>query len=58
VVLENFRPGVVERLGIDYETLRGINPRIIYCSLTAFGTKGQYRDLPAFDLVIQAIGEC
>jgi crotonobetainyl-CoA:carnitine CoA-transferase CaiB-like acyl-CoA transferase len=55
VVFHNFRPGVMEKLGCDYHTLRGINPRIIYCGLTGYGETGPYRDYPAFDLAIQAI---
>jgi len=55
VVFNNFRPGTMERLGCSHETLREINPRIIYCSLTGFGETGPYRDRPAFDLAIQAI---
>lgn len=55
VVFDNYRPGVAERLKIDYETLRRINPRIICCSISGFGTSGPYRDRPAYDLVIQAM---
>lgn len=55
VVFHNFRPGVMEELKCDYDTLRGINPRIIYCGLTGYGETGPYRDRPAFDLAIQAI---
>ncbi len=55
VVMENMRPGVVERLGVDYATLRALNPRIIYCSVTAFGSDGPYRDRPGFDPLIQAM---
>ncbi|HSO76134.1 MAG TPA: CoA transferase [Blastocatellia bacterium] len=55
VVIENFRRGVTERLGIDYRSLREINPRIIYCSSTAFGTRGVYRDRPGYDPVLQAL---
>jgi len=55
VVFHNFRPGVVERLKCDYDTLKGVNPRIIYCELTGYGETGPYRDRPAFDLAIQAI---
>jgi crotonobetainyl-CoA:carnitine CoA-transferase CaiB-like acyl-CoA transferase len=55
VVFNNFRPGTMERLGCSHETLREINPRIIYCSLTGFGETGPYRDRPAFDLAIQAV---
>lgn len=56
VVYENFRPGVSRRLGIDYETLKKLNPAIIYCGLSSFGESGPYRDKPSFDLVVQAMG--
>jgi crotonobetainyl-CoA:carnitine CoA-transferase CaiB-like acyl-CoA transferase len=56
VVMENMRPGVAERLGVDYETLRGLNPRLIYSSVTAFGSDGPYRDRPGFDPLMQALG--
>jgi len=55
VVVDNFRPGVVERLRIDYPTLSEINPRIICCSVSGFGTKGPDRDLRSFDLIQQAM---
>ncbi len=55
VVVDNFRPGVLERLQIDYATLSRINPRIIHCSVTGFGTEGAYKNYPAFDIIIQAI---
>ena len=55
VVVDNFRPGVLERLRVDYETLNRINPRIIQCSVTGFGAAGAYKDYPALDLIIQAI---
>jgi crotonobetainyl-CoA:carnitine CoA-transferase CaiB-like acyl-CoA transferase len=55
VVIDNFRPGVLERLAIDYPTLSRINPRIIQCSVTGFGSAGEYKDYPALDLNIQAI---
>jgi crotonobetainyl-CoA:carnitine CoA-transferase CaiB-like acyl-CoA transferase len=56
VVTENFRPGVTAKLKIDYETLRAISPRLIYCSSTAFGPRGPYRDRPAYDPVLQSMG--
>jgi CoA:oxalate CoA-transferase len=56
VVWDNFRPGIMERLGADYATLARINPRIIACSLSAYGQEGPYRDYPAFDLALQAMG--
>jgi CoA:oxalate CoA-transferase len=55
VVIDNFRPGVLERLKIDYDTLAGVNPRIIQCSVTGFGSEGEYKDYPALDIIIQAI---
>jgi len=54
IVIDNFRPGVHERLGIEYETLKKLNPRIICCSISAYGNEGPKRDHPAFDLAIQA----
>ena len=56
VVMENMRPGVVERLGVGYETLRAINPRLIYSTVTAFGSDGPYKDRPGFDPLLQAMG--
>lgn len=56
IVMENFRPGVTERLGIDWPTLRALNPQLIYCSSTAFGPRGPLRDRPAYDPVLQSMG--
>lgn len=50
VIVEAFRPGVVNRLGIDYEAMKKINPKVIYCSITAYGQDGPYRGLPAHDV--------
>jgi len=55
VFVEAFRPGVVERLGVDYAAIKAVNPAIIYCSISAFGQSGQYRDKPAHDLIVQAM---
>lgn len=55
VVLQNYRPGVAERLGIDYERVRRINPDIVYVSLSGYGESGPYRDRPGQDLLIQAM---
>ena len=54
VFIEAFRPGVAAKLGFDYEAVRRRNPRIIYCSLTAFGQTGPYRDIPAHNLACEA----
>jgi len=55
VVLENFRPDVMDRLGIGYETLRQSNPRLIYCSIAGFASDGPYARRPAFDTIGQAL---
>lgn len=55
VMVENNRPGVTERLGIDYETLRKLNPRLIYASITGFGNSGPWAQRPGFDLIAQAM---
>jgi crotonobetainyl-CoA:carnitine CoA-transferase CaiB-like acyl-CoA transferase len=54
VVLENLRPGAVQRLGIDYAPVAARNPRIVYCSISGFGQDGPYRDRAALDLVVQS----
>ena len=56
VVWENFRPGVMERLGLSYGALAAVNPRLVLCSISAYGQDGPYRDWPAFDLALQAMG--
>lgn len=55
VFVENFRPGTAERLGIGYESLRSLNPRLVYCSISAFGQTGPYVDKPGFDTLGQAM---
>ena len=54
VVVENFRPGVASRLGIDYASNAAVNPRIVHCAITGYGSTGPDRDLKAYDLMIQA----
>ncbi|MGH7369691.1 MAG: CaiB/BaiF CoA transferase family protein [Candidatus Methylomirabilaceae bacterium] len=56
VLLENFRPGTMERLGLAYRTLQQINPRLIYASLSGFGQTGPYASRAAFDIVVQGMG--
>jgi crotonobetainyl-CoA:carnitine CoA-transferase CaiB-like acyl-CoA transferase len=56
VVIENFTPGVVKRLGIDYDAMKAVNSMIIYCSISGFGQTGPYRKKKAYDPVIQAMG--
>src|ERR1700761_286731 len=55
VFLQNYRPGVAERLGVDYETLRAINPRLVYVSISGYGETGPYVDRPGQDLLLQAM---
>jgi formyl-CoA transferase len=56
VVLENFRLGVMESLGLGYEQLSKINPKLIYCSITGYGTAGPLMDRPGYDIIIQSMG--
>jgi crotonobetainyl-CoA:carnitine CoA-transferase CaiB-like acyl-CoA transferase len=56
VLIENFRPGTMERLGLGENGLRGANPRLIYASLSAFGADGPMSDWPGYDLIVQAWG--
>jgi len=55
VVVENSRPGVMDRLGLGYEHARGVNPRIIYCSASGYGSTGPYRERPGQDLLVQGL---
>src|SRR5436190_475155 len=55
VFVESFRPGVCDRLGVGYAQVSQRNPRIVYCSVNAFGNSGPYRDRPAHDLAIEAL---
>ena len=56
IVIENFRPGTLERLGLGYDELRKTNPRLIWCSITGFGNLGPLADRPGYDTVGQAMG--
>jgi crotonobetainyl-CoA:carnitine CoA-transferase CaiB-like acyl-CoA transferase len=56
VLVENFTPGTMDRLGVGYERLRAENRRLIYCAISGFGQTGPYRDRPAFDLILQGMG--
>jgi len=56
VVVENFRPDVKTRLGIDYEALSKVNPKIVYASISGFGQTGPYRDRPGYDQIAQGLG--
>ena len=55
VVVENFTPGVMKRFGLDYETVKAINPSIIYCSISGFGQDGPYQNRPAYDQIMQGV---
>jgi crotonobetainyl-CoA:carnitine CoA-transferase CaiB-like acyl-CoA transferase len=56
VLIENFRPDGMQRLGLDPASLDALNPRLVHCSLTAYGTTGPMRDLPGYDVIIQGVG--
>jgi formyl-CoA transferase len=56
VLVENFRPGTLKKFGLDFETLHGLNPRLVYCSISGFGQTGSLRDKPGYDFMIQAMG--
>ena len=56
VVVENFKVGGLKRLGLDYDALSAVNPRLIYCSISGFGQTGPYKDKPGYDLLVQAMG--
>jgi crotonobetainyl-CoA:carnitine CoA-transferase CaiB-like acyl-CoA transferase len=55
VVVDNFRPGVMDKMGFGYSHLKVLKPEIIYCGITGFGVNGPYKDRPAFDFIIQAM---
>jgi CoA:oxalate CoA-transferase len=55
VVVENFRPGVMDRLGVGYDALKLVNPKLIYCALSGFGQSGPMKDAPAYDQIIQGL---
>jgi formyl-CoA transferase len=56
VLVENFKPGLMKRFGLDYQTLHQVNPRLVYCSVSAYGQDGPYRDRPGYDMVLSAVG--
>ncbi|MEW6742211.1 MAG: CoA transferase [Planctomycetota bacterium] len=56
VLVENFTPGLMHRFGLDFTTLHELNPRLVYCSITAYGQDGPYRERPGYDMVLSAVG--
>src|SRR6201999_189057 len=56
VIVENFRPDVKNKLGIDYESVRKVNPKIVYGSISGFGQDGPYQNRPGFDQIAQGMG--
>jgi crotonobetainyl-CoA:carnitine CoA-transferase CaiB-like acyl-CoA transferase len=56
VLVENFRPGVMEKLGLGYQQMRALRPQIVYCSITGFGSSAEAATLPGYDLLVQAVG--
>ena len=55
ILVENYRPGAMKRLGLGYEDLKGVNPRLVYTSISGFGQTGPWADRPGFDLMAQAM---
>lgn len=55
VLVENFRPGVMDRLGVGYDVLKAINPRLVYCAISGFGQNGPMRHAPAYDQIVQGL---
>jgi crotonobetainyl-CoA:carnitine CoA-transferase CaiB-like acyl-CoA transferase len=55
ILIENYRPGVMDRLGLGYDVLSAANPGLIYCAISGFGMTGPLRDYPSFDIVTQAM---
>ena len=55
VLVENFRPGVMQRLGLGFEALREENPTLVYCAISGFGQDGPLRELPAYDQIVQGM---
>jgi crotonobetainyl-CoA:carnitine CoA-transferase CaiB-like acyl-CoA transferase len=55
IVVENNRPGVLDRLGLGFDAFKAVNPKIVLCSISGFGQDGPYRDLPAYDMIVQAM---
>jgi formyl-CoA transferase len=56
VLIENFTPGLMKRFGLDYDSLAELNPALVYCSISAYGQDGPYRDRPGYDMVLSAVG--
>jgi crotonobetainyl-CoA:carnitine CoA-transferase CaiB-like acyl-CoA transferase len=56
VLVENYRPGTMERMGLGYETLRNLNPGLIYCAISGYGSSGPYKDWGSYDVIISAVG--
>ncbi len=56
VLIENFKPGTLDRYGVGWTAMHALNPRLVYCAVTGFGQDGPYRDRPAYDFIIQAMG--
>ena len=57
VLVENFRPGVMQRLGLGYEDLREVNPTLVYCAISGFGKDGPLQGAPAYDQIVQGVAD-
>ena len=56
ILVENFTPGLMDKFGLGYDALHALNPRLVYCSISAYGQDGPYRDRPGYDMVLSAVG--
>ncbi|MGD0354109.1 MAG: CoA transferase [Dehalococcoidia bacterium] len=56
VIIENFKPGMMDKLGAGYETVKAVNPRIVYCSISGFGPRGSYSNIAGYDQLVSALG--
>lgn len=56
ILLENFRPGIMQKLGLSYQEMKKVNDKLIYCSISGFGQDGPYKDKPGYDLILQGMG--
>ncbi len=56
VIIENFKPGMMDKLGVGYEAVKAVNPRIVYCSVSGFGPRGSYSNIAGYDQLVSALG--
>ncbi|MHB8084800.1 MAG: CaiB/BaiF CoA transferase family protein [Dehalococcoidia bacterium] len=56
IIIENFKPGMMDKLGVGYEAVKALNPRIVYCSISGFGPRGSYSNIAGYDQIVSALG--